>query len=187
LSPAPADGEALQVHSGDRIALRVFQEEAMSDTFVVSQSGEVILPRLGPVQVEGAEVVALQDSLRTAFGKYLRNPAVEVTVLRRVGVHGEVNEPGLYLVDLTMTLRDVIARAGGITPSGDPNKIYLVRDGRRIDIGSETEPRFSAAVLHSGDQVVVQERPWIQRNSLAFASTAAVVVSLLVPVLRSIF
>jgi protein involved in polysaccharide export with SLBB domain len=34
---------------------------------------------------------------------------------RRVSVVGEVREPGIYLADLTMTLPDIIARAGGVT------------------------------------------------------------------------
>jgi polysaccharide export outer membrane protein len=172
---------------GDRIALKVFQEEEMSDTFNVAENGVVILPRLGAVPVAGSQVSTLQDSLRLAYGRYLRNPAVEVTVLRRIGVHGEVEEPGLYLVDLTMTLRDLIARAGGITDGGDPDEIYIVRGGERIRFGRGETARFVTAELRSGDQVLVGQRPWIERNSLAFASTAATVIALMLPILRSVF
>lgn len=185
-TPDPA-GPAPRVQPGDRIALKIFEEEEMSDTFNVAGSGEAILPRLGAVPVAGAEVAALQDSLRVAYSRYLRNPSVEVTVLRRVGVHGEVEEPGLYLVDLTMTLRDLIAEAGGITEEGDPAKIYVTRGDQRIRFRSEGSSAIATAELRSGDQVTVGQRPWIQRNSLAFASTAAVVISLVMPILRDVF
>lgn len=175
-----------RVRPGDRIALKVFEEEEMSDTFSVAGNGEAILPKLGAVPVAGADIVQLQDSLRSAYARYLRNPAVEVTVLRRVGIHGEVNEPGLYLVDLTMTLRDLVAEAGGITEAGDAKKIYIDRGDQRLRFAGDGAI-IPAAELRSGDQVTVGLKPWIQRNSLAFASTAAVVVSLVVPILRDWF
>lgn len=184
---AAVDPRELRVRPGDRIALKIFQEEEMSDTFNVGYDGSVILPKLGAVPVGDRGVIALQDSLRGAYAVFLRNPAVDVTVLRRVGVIGEVAEPGLYLVDLTMTLRDVIAQAGGLTEAGDPGKIDIVRGDSRLRIGEGDDATFPTAELHSGDQVVVGRRSWIERNSLAFASTAAVVVSLVVPIVRDLF
>jgi protein involved in polysaccharide export with SLBB domain len=175
-----------RLRPGDRIALKVFQEEEMRDTFTVGVNGEAILPRLGAVRVTDRGVLEVQDSLRTAFATYLRNPAVEVVALRRVGVHGEVNSPGLYLVDLTMGLRDVIAQAGGITDAGDANRIVIVRGSEQIRFNGRTAAG-GVWELRSGDQIVVGQRNWIERNSLAFASTAAVVVSLLYPILREIF
>src|SRR5690606_6598178 len=132
-----ASGPPARVHPGDRIALKIFEEEEMSDTFNVAGNGEAILPKLGAVPVAGADVAQLQDSLRTAYARYLRSPAVEVTVLRRVGIHGEVNEPGLYLVDLTMTLRDLVAEAGGITETGDAKKISIDRGDQRLHFAGE--------------------------------------------------
>lgn len=40
---------------------------------------------------------------------------------------GEINTPGAYNLSPEMTLMDVIARAGGLTEDGDPNRINLVR------------------------------------------------------------
>jgi polysaccharide export outer membrane protein len=100
-------------------------------------------------------------------------------------VHGEVHRPGLYLVDLTMTLRDIIAQAGGITPAGDPNRISVVRDGERLQFSRGRGSEFVAAELVSGDQVAVGPRSWFERNSLAVISTAAVVVSILIPIIQS--
>lgn len=180
-------GEGATVKPGDQIALRVWREPEMSGTFLVAANGDVVLPRLGVVKASNHTVVAFQELLRRAYAEYLRDPAFEVTVLRRVGVHGEVNKPGLYLVDLTMTLRDVIAQAGGVTALGDPNSITIVRGGQRIHFGKRQSAELLTAELISGDQVAIGQRSWFERNSLAVVSTAAVVISLIAPVIRNIF
>lgn len=189
VAPAAAQGsiaEQAAVKPGDRIALRIWMEPEMSDTFVVALNGDVVLPKLGPVRATRFTIGALQDTLRLAYREYLRDPALEITVLRRVGVHGEVRSPGLYLVDPTMTLRDIIAQAGGVTPSGDPNKISVVRNGERIRFPSGQGAEFVAAELVSGDQVAVGPRSWFERNSLAVVSTGAVVFSILFPIVRDL-
>ena len=178
--------EQATVKPGDRIALRIWMEPEMSDTFTVALNGEVVLPKLGAVRATNFTVIALQDSLRQAYSQFLRNPSLEVTVLRRIGVHGEVHRPGLYLVDLTMTLRDIIAQAGGITPAADPDNISVVRDGQRIRFATGRGAEFVAAELVSGDQVAIGPRSWFERNSLAVVSTGAVVFSILVPIVREL-
>lgn len=186
-SSASTAGERATVKPGDQIVLRIWREPELSGTFMVAASGDVILPRLGAVRASNHTVVAFQDLLRRAYAEYLRDPSFEVTVLRRIGVHGEVNKPGLYLVDLTMTLRDVIAEAGGVTAAGDPNRITLVRGGQRIQFGRRQGTELLTAELVSGDQVAIGRRSWFERNSLAVVSTGAVVISLIVPVIRNIF
>ena len=172
---------------GDRIALYIWNEPLMSDTFRIAETGFVTLPKIGEVHVAGQDALALQDSLRRAFAVFLRNPSVEVTVLRRIGVQGEVLTPGLYLADLTMTLRDVIATAGGVTQQGNPERIYIVREGAKTRVGESDLARFTAAELRSGDQVLIGRRNWFELNSLAIAGTAAVLVSVLVPLLQAAF
>src|SRR5690606_7662871 len=131
----PAASAAARIQPGDQVSLRIWNEPEMSDTFHVAETGEVVLPKLGVVRVTDLSASAARDSLQRAYAEFLRNPSVEVTVLRRVGVQGDVRKPDLYLVDLTMTLRDVIARAGGITEYGNPRRIEIVRGGERIPIG----------------------------------------------------
>lgn len=175
-----------EIRPGDQIALKIWNEPLMSDTFRIAEDGSVVLPKLGVVRVAGQRAAALQDSLRSAFAVFLRNPSIEVTVLRRIGIQGEVVRPGLILVDLSMTVRDVIATAGGITPQGNPRRVYLVRDGVRVRVGDDALARFTTAELESGDQILIGRRNWFELNSLAIASTAAVVVSVAVPLIQSV-
>lgn len=192
--PVRSSGEAVggsiaseaRVLPGDQVALRIFREPEMSGAYPVAGNGEIVLPRLGRVVVTDLSAVELQDSLRTAYSHYLRNPAIEVTILRRIGVHGEVRRPDVYMVDLTTTLRDVLAKAGGVTEAGNLDRISIVRDGQEIRMGNRDSARVLAAELHSGDQIVVGRRSWLSLNALGLVSTAAVAVSVFVPLIRSL-
>jgi protein involved in polysaccharide export with SLBB domain len=168
------------------VNLRIFREPEMSGTYAVSESGELVLPRLGRVAVTELTPQALQDSLVAAYARYLRNPSIEIAVLRRISVHGEVRRPDVYMVDLTTSVQDLIARAGGVTDAGNPNRITILRDGSEVRTTSGSQAGFQAADLRSGDQVVVGRRSWLSINALGVVSTAAVAVSVFVPLIRSL-
>ena len=188
LPPAQGSAELSLVRPGDRVALRIWNEPEMSDTFWVSESGIVTLPRLGAVEVTNKTVAELQDSLRVAYQKYLHNPSVDVVVLRRIGVTGGVRSPGLYMADLTMTIPDLIALAGGITEAGNPNDITLYRGAAQYDLGSDDRERLAMTDLQSGDQIIIGERGFIARNPLVAVSTGLTVLSVvltqLIPALQ---
>jgi protein involved in polysaccharide export with SLBB domain len=118
----------LRVQPGDRIALIVLRERELTDTVMVNERGEAAFAKLGMLRVDSLTMTQLQDTLRTLYGQFLRNPAIEISVLRRVAVNGEVRYPNVYMVDVSTTLRDVIAKAGGVTDNGNKKKVDIVRD-----------------------------------------------------------
>ena len=71
------------IRPGDTIRLRVWREPDLSGDFAVDVGAVATLPRLGPVQVGSMTPDSLRRYVLTEFAKYLRNPTVEVTVLRR--------------------------------------------------------------------------------------------------------
>jgi protein involved in polysaccharide export with SLBB domain len=178
--PGPAAGAAARVMPGDQVVLRVEREPDFSDTFPVAENGEAVLPRLGAVRVADLTAGELRDTLRARYAEYLVNPRIEVTVLRRVAVHGEVRRPDIYMVDLTMTLRDVLAKAGGITEAGNPNKIEIVREGQHIQLARDRSADFLAAELRSGDQILVRRRSWMALNPTVAVTTATGLVTFVI-------
>jgi polysaccharide export outer membrane protein len=76
----------------------------------------------------------------------------------RVAVLGEVRAPGLFLVDPTLSVTDMVARAGGLSPVGNAKKIMLTK----ADSGAPTRLNLKAGAtsikLDSGDQIVVGRR-----------------------------
>jgi len=176
---------SVDIAVGDRIAVKIWREPGLSDSaIVVDERGDVVLARVGTMRVAGHSISDVQDSLRLRFSEYLRNPSVSVTVYRRVGVQGEVRKPGLYYVDVTMTLREVLALAGGVTENGNASNIAIVRDGHTVPLGAWRRGGPMSADLRSGDQVVVASRSWLSRNALAAVSTAGLVISVLLSVLK---
>lgn len=188
-APAPLNGASVAgvsaaMQPGDRISLSAWSEPEIGGTYVVTADGNVILPRLGVLKVTSLPIAQLQDSIRRSFARVLRSP-VEVEVLRRISLQGEVNKPDIYMIDLSMTLRDVIAKAGGLTGAGDPKKVYILRGDSTIHVGEGGYGIFLATELRSGDQVVVGARSWIQRNSLALTGTAFGLVGIIISIINT--
>ena len=176
---------AARIQPGDRITLKVFREEEWSDDSIfVSERGEATFPKIGTVNVSRFTIGEVGDSLRVRFAKFLRDAEVDVRVLRRVAVNGEVRRPDVYYVDVATSLREAIARAGGLTIEGDPKKVSVVRDGTTTRI-SDWQAAETTLDLQSGDQIFVGMKPWIQRNALGIITTAAVIISTAVTIVQA--
>jgi polysaccharide export outer membrane protein len=162
-SPPPSSVQNY-LEPGDVIRLRIWREENMSDDFTVDADGIVVFPRLGPRQVTGKNPSTLKDELVVEYGRLLRTPSVEVTFLRRINVGGAVQRPGVYHVDPTMSVRDVLLEAGGATSSGRTDQVELIRDGEVIQARLRQDQAIVESPVRSGDQLFIPERNWAARN-----------------------
>ena len=81
------------------------------------------------------------------------SPAYAMAADAVVFVLGQVRSPGPYPYKDGMTIKDVVERAGGLTPRADPNAIRISRvvDGRRTWL----EAAFDTPV-QAGDAIEVQ-------------------------------
>ena len=66
-------------------------------------------------------------------------------------IYGQVNAPGAYTLQDGMTLRQALARGGGLTPSGSAKRLKVHRNGREMKLPLDTP-------LAPGDVLVVGER-----------------------------
>ncbi len=122
-APPPASATPTGVlRPGDVVRLRIWREPDLSGDFQVDEQGTVVLPKIGALSIKEMPAASLKTMLVDKYSTYLRDPAIDVTVLRRVNVLGAVKNPGLYPVDATMTVADVFALAGGVGPDGNPDK-----------------------------------------------------------------
>lgn len=167
--------DALQ--PGDLIRLAISREPDMSGEYPVDVTGNVGLPLIGVVDVKGKSPATLRSEILGGFQDQLRNQTIQVTLLRRVRVLGQVNDPGLYHADPTMTLSDVIALAGGPTSQGRMNDVRIVRGATEFeaDVGREV-----LGQVRSGDQIVVPERGWAARNSAYLIGAAISVTAIII-------
>jgi protein involved in polysaccharide export with SLBB domain len=169
-APDPAEGPNAVLRPGDMVRLKIWREPEMSGDYRVDESGMVVFPRLGPVAVGRISTDSLRTLLVSIYSAQLRNPSIEVTVLRRVNVLGAVRNPGLYHVDPTMTVADVMALAGGVNTDGNPNRVELVRQGRRVSVRLSQQSLVGESPIRSGDQLWVPERSWLARNATVVAA-----------------
>jgi polysaccharide export outer membrane protein len=166
------------VLAGDVVKLWVWREEALSGEFLVPQSGIVVFPKIGPHRVTDKPMMELRDSLLLEFQKYLRNPSIEISFLRRVNILGAVRRPGVYPLDPTMTVAMALAMAEGATSEGRPDRVELLRDGERLIANITQRTKIADLPIRSGDQLFVPERNWISRNTGLAAAIISGVFSL---------
>jgi protein involved in polysaccharide export with SLBB domain len=101
-----------------------------------------------------------------------------------VVVNGEVRVPNVYMVDVASTVRDVIARAGGVTESGNRNNVVIIRGGERIKAKGWDGANAPITDVQSGDQIIVGRKNWLIMNALPVISTGVLVASFVISQLK---
>jgi polysaccharide export outer membrane protein len=181
--PAPGEGRNAVLQPGDMVRLRIWREPEMSGDYRVDESGMVVFPRIGALAVGRLSTDSLRSLLVSIYSAQLRDPSIEVTVLRRVNVLGAVRNPGLYHVDPTMTVADVMAMAGGVNGDGNPNRVELIRQGQRVSVRLSQQSLVAESPIRSGDQLWIPQRSWLARNATVVAAavtaTALIVTSVI--------
>ena len=169
---------------GDIVRLRIWREPDLSGDFPIDESGEVVLPRVGPVKATSETPQSLKTKLYSEYQKYLAQTSIDVTVLRRVQVLGAVRNPGLYPLDATMSVSDAIAMAGGVTSDGNEKKVQLVRGGQRLSGNLPQRTRLADTPIRSGDQLYVPYRSWLSRNGYLVGTIVSAAAASLVFIIR---
>jgi polysaccharide export outer membrane protein len=182
-APATKAAGNESLRPGDVLKLWIWREEEMSGSFPVPEDGVVVLPKIGARKVIGRAPAELKAEILAEYQKYLRNPSIEITFLRRVNVLGAVKEPGVYPVDETMTIANVLALAGGTTSQGKQDEVQLHRDGKKLVTKITQQMRVADLPLQSGDQLYVPERSWAARNSPLVAAFVSGLVSVAIAVI----
>jgi polysaccharide biosynthesis/export protein len=125
------------VGSGDVIEVTVSGIDDLKERTVrVSGEGQIELPLVGVIQVDGLTESGVRDKLRAALTKYMYNPEVDVFVKeyhsRQVAVVGAVRTPGLIMLNGGESILDAITQAGGMTADAADEIVILpeIKGGR---------------------------------------------------------
>ncbi|WP_431097439.1 polysaccharide export protein EpsE [Polaromonas aquatica] len=172
-APAVPTNQDYRLGAGDSIGVQVYQSPDLSVDARVSESGVISYPLVGSVQLGGLTIAEAEkkiaDALRT--GGFVKVPQVNI-VLRQVrgnqvAVLGQVSRPGRFPLETFNTrVSDMLAAAGGVTPTGDDVLIVTgQRDGKPfrkvIDIPALflNEKSEEDIVLAGGDTLYVNKAP----------------------------
>jgi polysaccharide export outer membrane protein len=173
------NGSAGTVQPGDLIRLKIWREPDMSGDIAVDEDGVATLPRIGPLRVADLAADSLKRMLIRSYAEFLRDPAVDITVLRRVTILGAVRTPNVYHVEPTMTVADALALAGGASPDGEQDQVELRRQGGRFIVKLSRGTRLTDTPLRSGDELYVPQRSWMSRNAGLVIAGIGTTISLL--------
>jgi polysaccharide biosynthesis/export protein len=115
-------GAAGPIGAGDLVEMSVFDTPELSGKLRVNNTGDIILPLVGAIHVQGLTTLEAQTLIRQKFidGGFLKDPQVTVFVseyaTQGVSVVGEVRKPGIYPAFGSHRLLDYISLAEGLTP-----------------------------------------------------------------------
>jgi polysaccharide export outer membrane protein len=104
--------------------------------YSVSPEGNVTLPVIGDVKVQGLTLAEVQELVRESANKYLIKATVIVKMTSfKVTVLGEVRSPGyFYVYNNQATVLEALGMAGDLMTSANRKNIKLIR---QTDKGSE--------------------------------------------------
>ncbi|MFQ3200692.1 MAG: protein involved in polysaccharide export with SLBB domain [Zhongshania sp.] len=144
--------------AGDLLSVQVFGEPDLSFAEIrLTDAGTFSYPFLGEVRANGLTSAEVEETIKVSLlGDYLINPKVTVRILeyRPFFVNGEVKKPGGYPFTPGLTLRKVIAIAGGFTDRASRSKFYIIRDNdsKRKPVRSSLDSN-----IYPGDIVTVDD------------------------------
>jgi polysaccharide export outer membrane protein len=162
-----SSGAVTPIGAGDLIEMDVFGTPELSGKMRVSDKGNVLLPLVGELHVEGLTALQTQTLIRQKLigGDFIKDPQVTVFIdeyaTQGVSVMGEVKKPGIYPAFGSHHLLDYLSQAEGltalagtvvtITHARTPDKPEVVR----LTAGSAPHPLNNPEVL-PGDSIFVQ-------------------------------
>ena len=143
--PVPAD---YIVGPGDEIVITLWGETQLERTLTVNKEGNIYIPDVGLVNVNGLSIHALKQKLFNILsktysslnagsdGEAKTSLDVSTGTLRTIKVYvlGEVNRPGGYTLPSLSTSFTALYYSGGPALNGSLRKIKIIRNGQTISV-----------------------------------------------------
>jgi protein involved in polysaccharide export with SLBB domain len=172
LAACPLPGQEVRLRKGDSIRLEVPQREDLGRLLTVDAKGEVSLPIVGSIRVEGLTLDEARSSLLRSLQEVY--PSVQSITLSLIGeearrliyVQGQVARPGKYEIEGAPTVWDAIKEAGGATANATLQAVRIIRASGEgaatvivnLQAALDSGDLTALPVLKPGDTVIVPER-----------------------------
>jgi polysaccharide export outer membrane protein len=158
----------LKIGPGDLLDVTMFENADLSGRFRVDQQGDITIPLLGRVHVQGetAEAAAVLIEKRYVDAQILQPAESHATVFiaeyatQGITVSGEVKAPGVYPALGVRMLNDVITAAGGITVAASSDVVISHRNdpGNPVSVyynPTTLRPVIPQTQIFPGDTVMI--------------------------------
>ena len=163
----PGGDASVRLGSGDLVEVSVYDVPELATKTRVSDSGDIDLPLIDHVHVEGLTVSDAEQVIerRLQEGGFVRQPHVQVFVDEYTSdgasILGEVAKPGVYPVLGEQTLFNLISAAGGLSDRAGKSITVTHRDHPDkplsviISHNLEDHPESNVPV-YAGDTIMVR-------------------------------
>ncbi len=156
-----------RLHAGDSITVSAWKEIDLQRKVMIRPDGKFSFPLAGEVQAAGRTADQVRVDIEGKLSKFIPEAVVTVIVEdfsgNRIYVIGQVNKPGMFIMNPELTVLQALSLAGGHTPFAKLDDISIVR-GRGASQKSlpfkynqvvEGKALQQNIALESGDVVVV--------------------------------
>ncbi len=153
---------------GDRVVVNAWGALNLNDVFAVDTQGNIFIPGVGPIRLEGVRNAELTDTVQRAIARSYRGSFGVYTNLLNaspvaVFVTGGVQRPGRYAGIPSDSVLFFLAQAGGIAPQrGSYRHVSVMREGNQL---AELDlydfllrGNLSTPQLEDGDTILVGRR-----------------------------
>jgi polysaccharide biosynthesis/export protein len=170
---APATNGDYKLGPGDAIRVQVYQNPDLTVEARVSETGSINYPLVGGMKLGGLSIGQAETKIAQALrsSNILKSPQVNIVLLQvrgnQVSVLGQVNKPGRFpLETFNVRVSDMLAAAGGITPTGDDVLVVTgFREGKPFRKTIDIPALFAGPhsqddiLLSAGDTIYVSKAP----------------------------
>ncbi len=174
-------GDAPSANTTPTTGSSVTTTSSQGQDFQVEEDGNVALPVIGRVQVEGLTRQEASNKIENMYKKsLLKDPIIELRIINlKVTILGEIKTQGNYpLVKDKTTLVELIGEAGGLTDKANEKNIELIRGDpehpiiKRIDLSNVSSLADPSTILQNGDIIyIAQNKRAIQTDKVSTFST----------------
>ena len=169
IAPTPRGANAWTVEAGDIVRLKNWSAPDQSGDLPVNERGDVLVPTVGTLPVQGLTSDSLQRVIVRCFEGRIDASRVDVQLFRPITVAGGVKNPSVQLADGSTSVLSLVAKAGGAIRPGGDSRVFIVRASeptREVSVAD----RIGDLGLRSSDQLYVQDPPFVVRNEMAIRS-----------------
>ena len=150
------------VWPGDVVTLRVAGEDRWTADFTVTPTRSIELESIEAVSLANVLHSELEESITLQLAKYLRDPLVQVEVLKRIGILGAVGNPGFFTVTGSILVSEAVMLAGGPGDNSNVDRIEFRRLGQPLPVGTRVvweSMSLDDLGVRSGDEMFVPTNP----------------------------
>ncbi len=161
------------VGPGDQLTALILTTKQEEVLISITSSGHAVIPNAGVVETNGLSLADAQDTISSLLKRKFRNADIIVflTTAKKISVpvYGEVTTPGVYTVNGTTRITELIALAGGLTADANP---------RTVEVSNDLSNSSNAVDLYRAYRIAGEKSAFVQSGDNLFISPKRDIVTL---------